>query len=93
MKILLYSPAFLPSVGGLEIGQALLADRLTKLGHEVTVVTQTAADRAGDAGGAGTFGFQVLRRPGPAALLRAVRRCDVFFQANVSLRGLWPQPR
>jgi glycogen(starch) synthase len=90
MKILLYSPAFLPSVGGLEIGQALLADRLTKLGNEVTVVTRTAADRAGDAGGAGTCGFQVLRRPGPAALLRAVRRCDVFFQANVSLRGLWP---
>jgi glycosyltransferase involved in cell wall biosynthesis len=31
-----------------------------------------------------------LRQPGPLALLRAVRDCDVFFQANVSLRGLWP---
>jgi len=99
MKILIYSPAFLPSIGGLEIGQALLADRLTRLGHDVTVATTTATDGAGGqhpAGTAGSLGrggslsFQVLRRPGPAALLRAVRRCDVFFQANVSLRGLWP---
>jgi glycogen(starch) synthase len=87
MKILIYSPAFLPSIGGLEIGQALLADRLTRLGHEVAVVTRTAAAGAGDAG---AFRFQVLRQPGPVELLRAVRRCDVFFQANVSLRGLWP---
>jgi glycogen(starch) synthase len=102
MRILIYSPAFLPSIGGLEIGQALLADRLTRLGHEVTIVTRTAADgagapidagsasEAGDAGDAASVSFRVLRRPGPAALLRAVRACDVFFQANVSLRGLWP---
>lgn len=84
MRILLYSPAFLPSVGGLEIGGALLAERFVRLGHPVTVVTRTAA--AGPDG----FPFPVLRRPGPLALLRAVRACDVFFQANVSLRGLWP---
>jgi glycogen(starch) synthase len=93
MRILIYSPAFLPSVGGLEIGQALLADCLTRLGHQLTVVTRTAA--AGGAAGAagpseGDAPFRVLRRPGPLALLRAVRSCDVFFQANVSLRGLWP---
>jgi glycogen synthase len=87
MRILIYSPAFLPHIGGLEIGQALLADRLTRLGHQVTVVTQTAA---ADADGADVFAFRVLRRPGPLALLRAVHSCDVFFQANVSLRGLWP---
>ena len=94
MRILIYSPAFLPSIGGLEIGQALLADCLTRLGNEVTVVTRTAGTTVGAAGaaGAGTakLPFQILRRPGPLALLRAVRSCDVFFQANVSLRGLWP---
>ena len=87
MKILLSSSAFLPRVGGLEIGQALLADRLTRLGQEVTVVTQTPVT---DAAGADRFAYRVLRRPGPLELLRAVRACDVFFQANVSLRGLWP---
>ncbi len=90
MRILIYSPAFLPNIGGLEIGQALLADRLTARGHQVTVVTRIPA--ATDAAGAAAcqLPFSVLRRPGPFALLRAVRSCDVFFQANVSLRGLWP---
>jgi glycogen(starch) synthase len=88
LRILIYSPAFLPSVGGLEIGQALLADRFTRLGHEVTVVTRTAAD-PGDPSQPG-LAFRVVRQPGPLELLAAVRWCDVFFQANVSLRGLWP---
>jgi glycosyltransferase involved in cell wall biosynthesis len=84
MRILLYSPAFLPGVGGLEIGQALLADRFSRLGHEVTVVTTTRGQDGGDTP------YRVLRRPGPLALLAAVRHCDIFYQANVSLRGLWP---
>ena len=84
MRILIYSPAFLPHIGGLEIGQALLAGWFTRLGHEVTVVAQTASAEPDE------FPFRVLRRPRPLALLRAVRACDVFMQANVSLRGLWP---
>jgi glycogen(starch) synthase len=36
------------------------------------------------------FAFRVVRRPSRRELLRLVRWCDVFFQANVSLRGLWP---
>ncbi|HVT18471.1 MAG TPA: glycosyltransferase family 4 protein [Thermoanaerobaculia bacterium] len=84
MRILIYSPAFLPAVGGIEILQAQLAEQFARLGHEVTVVTRTPAREPDD------FAFRVLRRPGPAALLAAVRWCEVFFQANVSLRGLWP---
>jgi glycogen(starch) synthase len=84
VRILIYSPAFLPGVGGLEIGQALLADGFTRLGHEVTVATRTPRQGADD------FSFRVLRQPGPLVLLRAVGACDVFFQANVSLRGIWP---
>jgi glycogen(starch) synthase len=83
----MYSPAFLPLVGGLEINQAMLADRFTLLGHEVTLVTTTPRREGSDAE---DFPFRVLRRPGPVALLRAVRDSDLFFQANVSLRGLWP---
>jgi glycogen synthase len=84
MKILIYSPAFLPKIGGLELNQHELADQFTRLGHQVTVVTTTPP------AGADRYPFRVVRQPGPAALLREVSACDVYFQANVSLRGLWP---
>ena len=84
MKILFYSPAFLPNVGGLELNVANLASRIAAMGHEVTVVTQTAAR------GVDSFPFGVIRQPSPLELLRWTRWCDVFHQANVSLRGLWP---
>jgi glycogen(starch) synthase len=84
MRILIYSPAFFPTVGGLATYVDLLAERLTRLGHEVAVVTRTARQDSDD------YPYRVLRRPRPIALLAAVRSCDVFFQANVSLRGLWP---
>ncbi len=84
MKILLYSPVFLPHVGGLEFNVAHLADAFVGAGHEVVVVTQTPS-AAPDAAR-----YCVVRRPGRIALLRWVRWCDIFFQANVSLRGWWP---
>ena len=85
MKILIDSPAFLPQVGGLEINVANLAEQLARRGHEITVLTRTAGD-----GTDGDSPFRVVRRPGPREILRQVRWCDVFFQANVGLRGLWP---
>lgn len=84
MKILVYSPAFLPKIGGLELLVAELAGRFGQAGHDVAVVTTTEGT------GPDTFPFRVVRRPSAAALLRWTRWCDVFFQANVSLRGLWP---
>lgn len=84
MKLLLYSPAFLPQVGGLEINQATLAGEFQRAGHEVVVVTRTASAAPDE------LPFRVVRRPGPRELVRWTRWCDVFMQANVSLRGLWP---
>ncbi len=84
MKILFYSPAFLPNVGGLELNVANLAARMAKAGHEIVVVTRTAGRGADD------FPFRVVRQPPPLELLRWTRWCDVFYQANISLRGLWP---
>ena len=84
MRILLYCPVFYPSVGGLEINVARLAQGLHQAGHEVTLVAKTPPD------GLEPFPFKVVRQPSPRNLLRLVRECDVFFQANVSLRGLWP---
>jgi glycogen synthase len=84
MKILVYCPVFYPSLGGLEINVAQLAEGFHAAGHEVAVVATTEnPDRE-------PFPFRVVRRPSRLELLRLVRWCDVFFQANVSLRGLWP---
>jgi glycogen(starch) synthase len=82
VKILLGSHHFLPSTGGIETASNLLAREFVALGHEVRVITQTE----GDVG----FPFPVIRRPGPGALWREVRWCDVFLQNNISLRTLWP---
>jgi glycogen synthase len=84
VKILHYSPAFLPNIGGLELNVANLSDHLQEAGHEVTVVTTTPSSEPD------RFSFRVVRRPTVRELLRWTRWCDVFFQANVSLRGLWP---
>jgi glycosyltransferase involved in cell wall biosynthesis len=84
MKILVYCPVFYPSVGGLEINVAQLAAGFHDAGHEVIVVAKTENPEREP------FAFRVVRRPPPRELVRLVRWCDVFFQANVSLRGLWP---
>lgn len=89
MKILIYSPAFHPSVGGIETLVSTLAREFAREGHEVKVVTRTPA-AATAAGGDGEFPFEVVRGPGRLRLLRLVRWCEVYFQPNVSLRGLWP---
>lgn len=85
MKVLCYSPAFLPNVGGLELYVANLSAELAGRGCEVVVVTATPGNGAPE-----NLPYRVVRRPGSAELLRWTRWCDVFFQANVSLRGLWP---
>lgn len=93
MNLLLYSPAFAPSVGGLESVVAMLAEGFARAGHRVTVVTTTPADgpdRSAASDREGSALYRVVRNPGPLRLLRLVHRCDVFFQANVSLKGLWP---
>jgi glycosyltransferase involved in cell wall biosynthesis len=84
VKVLLYSPAFLPQIGGLELNVAHLATGFARRGLQVVVVTRTAGPVEEE------LPFPVVRRPSPRQLLRLVRWCDVFFQANVSLKGLWP---
>jgi glycogen(starch) synthase len=84
VKILQYSPAFLPGIGGLELFVATIAEHLQREGHEITVVTTTPGAEPDH------LPFRVVRRPSARELLRWARWCDVFFQANVSLRGLWP---
>lgn len=85
MKVLIGSPAFPPSLGGLERFVEQLATGLAEGGDQVTVLTATPSARADD------YPFRVVRLPGPIEKLRLFRECDVFFQANVSLKDLWPR--
>lgn len=87
MKILAYSPAFLPKIGGLEINVAQFATEMARLGCEVVVVTRTASPNPDADDG---LPYRVVRNPGRLDLLRLTRWCDLYYQANVSLRGLWP---
>src|SRR6185295_19927197 len=87
MKLLVYTPAFTPSVGGLELATALLVEDLSRLGCEVVVATTTPAGAPEEPG---ATPYRIVRRPSPRALFALARWCDVYYQANVSLRGLWP---
>jgi glycosyltransferase involved in cell wall biosynthesis len=83
MKILIYSPAFFPSIGGLENIMATLAQEFYKAGHNVTLISYTPWD------GQEPFEFEVVRCPKPRKVLELTYWCDVFFQGCVSLKGLW----
>lgn len=85
MRLLLYTPAFAPSIGGLETVMAILAEGFAERGHEVVVACRTDAG-----GGPERSGYRVVRHPSVRELLALTRWCEVFFQANVSLKGLWP---
>ena len=87
MKILVATYRFYPDVGGLETVARVLADEFLNLGHEVILITDTAATPETDDR---QFAFPVGRRPGLKKMLQLLRWCDVYFQNNVSLRNLWP---
>jgi glycogen synthase len=84
VKILLSSYLFHPSVGGIESVSRVLAEKFTAAGNDVHVITQSAG---GPVPGAN---YKVTRRPSIAQLLSLLRRCDLFFQNNISLRSLIP---
>jgi len=84
MKILIYSPAFHPSVGGLEMVISILAHEFIKAGHDVKVVSLIQDPQNT------IFPFEVIRFPYKREFLRLVRWCEVFFMGNISLKGLWP---
>ena len=85
MNILLCSVPFCPSVGGIETVSALLAECFHRMGHRVTVVTQTPCSEP-DA-----EVFEVVRQPSAARMFELVRRADVVFHNNISLKFAWPQ--
>ena len=85
LNILFCSVPFHPSIGGTETVSALLADHFHRAGHRVVLVTRSVA------AGAERDPFEVVRRPSAARLFALVRRADVVFHNNISLRFAWPQ--
>lgn len=85
MKILIYSPAFYPSIGGLENVTVILCKEFVKKGHQVKVITTTR-----NSGNDDDFEFEIIRNPGFFRFLKLLKWCEVFYQPNVSLKGLLP---
>jgi glycosyltransferase involved in cell wall biosynthesis len=83
LNILISSHCFSPSIGGIETVSALLGTEFARLGHGVTMLTQTAGSDPQ------AWPFEVIRNPGARALFRLVKSCDVFFQNNISLQTVW----
>jgi glycosyltransferase involved in cell wall biosynthesis len=79
MKVLIYSHAFAPKIGGVETYVMLLAKRLAQGNQQkVTVLTSTAADGMDDA----LLPFPVVRQPGLVTLLRLLWEADVVHVAG-----------
>ncbi|MCU4117727.1 glycosyltransferase family 4 protein [Variovorax sp. N23] len=81
MKVLLYSHAFHPSLGGVETVSMALAQGFIANGVACKVVTQSEAD----GGAAPGFGFEVIRRPGRAEARALVQWADVVLFNGASL--------
>jgi glycosyltransferase involved in cell wall biosynthesis len=79
MKILLYSYTFLPALGGIEVVSATLAEHLVSLGHQCSVVTETASD-APD-----SFTYQVFRQPSFKERIALVRSHDIVHSNGASM--------
>jgi glycogen synthase len=84
MRILIYSPLFYPSIGGLETIISTLAHEFTQRGHQVKLISQTPDIDSQQ------FSFEVIRQPTTGKILELTHWCDVYFQGCVSLKGLWP---
>lgn len=78
MKLLLYSHAFAPSVGGVQTIVSALARGLARRGVVVTLATPTPASGTDDS----AFGFPVVRLAGSGQLFRLIRQADLVHVAG-----------
>ena len=84
MKVLICTPVFYPSVGGIETINMLLPAKLVEKGLEVTLVTPIPSDESDN------FPFRVVRNPSRRELMDLYRWCDVFVHNAPVVRYLFP---
>ena len=82
MRILIYSRAFAPSIGGLEGTMQLFAEGAVARGHDIRVVTATPG------GPAAAGSFAIHRNPSWATLKSDFGWADIVLLGGMSLRGL-----
>jgi glycogen(starch) synthase len=80
VRILMTTPYFSPSLGGMETVAECLANEFIALGHEVVVATSTAEDDGIQRP------FTVLRAPSLLTLIKESLRADAVLQSQISLR-------
>jgi glycosyltransferase involved in cell wall biosynthesis len=73
MRILVYTQNFLPDMGGLERNTFTLACALTKMGHDVTVLTETLAEDST------VFPFKTVRSHRRSTQFNCVKNADLIF--------------
>jgi len=78
MKVLLYSHAFAPKIGGVETCVMLLARGLAERGVEVTVATPTPSNGFDDS----SLPFRVVRCPRLCTLWRLLGKADIVHLAG-----------
>jgi glycogen synthase len=86
VRILLWSCAFYPSIGGIETMTELLAREFVANGHQVTVITRTEEQPTESS----DFPFKVVRNPSRMQLMRLVADCDVYVHNHLSLKVAFP---
>lgn len=86
MRIAITSRLFFPLKGGVPVIVRLLANAWQRQGHEVRLLTRTAADGSD----APEADCPTIRMPSTVDLVSAARWCDVVFQMEVSLKMIWP---
>lgn len=80
MRILMTTPYFSPSLGGMETVAECLANEFVALGHEVVVATSTVEDDGIQRP------YTVLRAPSLLTLIKESLRADAVLQSQISLR-------
>jgi len=83
MNVLLYSYCFLPSIGGIEVVSATLAEQLTKAGVNIYIVTETPSDEKDN------FSYPVYRKPNWKERIRLVKKSDIVYSNGVSIALFW----
>ena len=86
LKILIYTPYFYPSMGGLEVVTDTLASTFSAKGLEVEVYTPFSLGNNKEL----KRNYKITRSTSNKILTNSVKNCDIFVHNSVSLRAILP---